>query len=117
MTNFLHIEEVRELVHSKKLKITEEKKNVITSITKDKYYSGIKKQHSKIKKDVIINEIGLKKISYSDFVYETKNEGGLTLCLGILYFKYNNKTYQIESTSIYTGKKYGLIAITDLKRE
>ncbi len=113
--SFLQIEELRELVNNKEFKIDGEIKNEIRLLTREEYYSSIKKEYNIIKGRAVGYGIEVAKITYLDFVYKTRQKGGLTVYEGILYFKYNDKIYQIESTSIDIGKKLGLTGIKDLR--
>lgn len=114
LNNFLKVEELREFASNKDFEIEEKIKNEITSLTREKYFSSIEKKYNKIKEDAISYGIEFDKITYLDFIYKTKKEGGLIGYEGIVFFKYKGETYKIETASIDIGKKIGLIEIKNL---
>lgn len=114
-SNFISIEELKNLFNNSEA--SEESKNEIALLTKEEHYSEVYKFYSTIKKEGVDKEIDFSKIIYSDFTYEIIEVEGIKNCVGILYFKNNERTYKIKSESLYTGKKYALIDIRRLEKK
>lgn len=114
ISNFISIEEIRELGKNEKLVKDESTRNEMTSMLKEKWISQIEKEYNKIKEKA--GEVGLNwnKIEYLDFVYELKERGGMKMCEGALYFKFNEKSFKIEAFAVWDGNEYKLAVVENL---
>ena len=117
VANFLLIEEIRELGKNEEVIKDEDTRNELTSISKDKYFSKIEADYNSIKIEGLDYGINWNEIQYLDFIYNLKTEIGIMGCEGELYFKFNDKSFKIDITSIFNGKEYRLVEIEDLKLE
>ena len=112
--NFLSIEEIRELGKDEEVVKDEDTRNEMTSMLKEKWIGRIEKDYNRIKEKGGKSGINWNNIEYLDFVYELKDKDGLKICEGELYFKFNDKSFKIETSSIFNGKEYRLVEIEDL---
>jgi|SRR5690554_3669825 len=113
ISNFLSIEEIRELGKNEEVVKDADIRNEMTSMLKEEWISEIEKDYNSIKEKGGKSGINWNEIQYLDFVYEL-TEDGMKVCEGELYFKFNDKSFKIEITSIFNGTEYRLIGIEDL---
>ncbi len=111
---YLSIEEIRELGKNPDIITDESTRNEMTSMLREKWIDGIKNEYNEIKEDGGEAAINWQEIEYLDFVFEITEEDGIQFCEGELYFKLNNRSFNIAITSLYNGKEYKLITIEDL---
>ena len=114
VSNFLSIEEVRELGKNEKVVTEEKTRNELTSMLKGQWVGRIEGYYNDIKEKGGEYGINWQEIEYLDFVYEIETDDGVKGCKGSLYFKYNDKPYKIKVTSIFNGKEYKLVKIRRL---
>jgi len=114
ISNFLSIEEIRELGKNEDVVKDADTRNEMTSMLKEKWISKIEKDYNRIKEKGGKSGIIWNEIQYLDFVYELKDEDGIKGCEGELYFKFSDKSFKIEIASIFNGTEYRLFEIEDL---
>ncbi len=114
ISNFLSIEEIRELGKNEEVVKDADTRNELTSMLKEKYISSIEKDYNRIKEKGGKSGINWNEIQYLDFVYEIKDKKGIKGCEGELYFKFNDKSFKIEVETIFNGTEYRLVEIEDL---
>lgn len=114
ISNFLSIEEIRELGKNEEVVKNVDTRNELTSMLKEKWISKIEKDYNRIKEKGGKSGINWNEIQYLDFVYELKDKDGIKGCEGELYFKFSDKSFKIEIESIFNGTEYRLITIEDL---
>jgi hypothetical protein len=111
--NFMTIEEIHKLAEDEKEITDAEMKEEISSITQKGWNEQIEYQYEDLKEDIKYikqnNKIILKDIEFVNYEYEIENEGGLNVCEGTLYFKYNDTTYEMDIVAVYNGKSYKFI--------
>jgi len=114
LKSFLSVEEIRALGKSEDAFIDESLRNEMTSLLKEEWMSRMDSDYNRIKEKAARAGINWKEIKYLDFVYEIETEKGIKGCTGKLYFGFNDKSYNIETTSLWNGTEYRLMRITDL---
>jgi hypothetical protein len=111
ISKYISIEEIRALGKNEEVVKDEGKRNFMTSMLKEKWISSIERDYNRIKENSGIN---WKNIEYLDFVYELKDKEGMKVCEGELYFKFNEKSFKIETSSLWNGKEYKLVEVEHL---
>ena len=107
ISNFLSIEEARELAKNEDIIPMERSRNELTSTTKEKWEGRIEHGYNQIKEKGSKEGINWQKIEYLDFSYKTgKNDEDIEMCKGWMFFKYDEKSYRVKVFSIYNGKEY-----------
>ena len=114
ISKFISIEEIRALGKNEEVVKDEGTRNQMTSMLKEKWISGIERGYNRIKEKAGKSGVNWKNIEYLDFVYELKDKNGMKVCEGELYFKFNEKSFKIETSSLWNGKEYKLIDVEDL---
>lgn len=117
VSNFLSIEEIRELGKNEEVVTEEKTRNEMTSMLKEDWVGRIEGYYNDIKEKGGQYGINWQDIEYLDFVYEIKTDNGIKGCKGSLYFKYKDKPYKIKVTSIFNGKEYKLVKIRSLYKQ
>jgi len=112
--NFLSIEKLVELKKNEHIVTEEKSNNKKNSKLKVERFNVIESNYNNIKERAAIYGINWKDIEYLDFVYNVEKDNGLTKCRGKIFFKYDDKSFKIEVTSIYTGNEYKLVEIKNL---
>lgn len=115
--NFPPIDEIRGLAQDDRFDLTNSMKNQLTSIEIETYEKYIEKAYNEIKKDAINKGIILSDITYLEFIYETKDRGGLEVIDGILYFKYDGETYEIDSEYVNLKDKFVMAKIHGIDKK
>ena len=115
--NFLSIEEIRELGKNKQVVKSEKTRNEMTSMLKKEWIDRIENDYNRIKRNGGKYGINWNNIEYLDFIYELKDEDGLKVCEGELYFKFNDKSFKIDAYSIFNAKEYRLVEIENLYKQ
>ena len=88
ISNFLSIEEIRELGKNEEVVKDADTRNEMTSMLKEKWISQIEKDYNRIKEKGGKSGVNWNEIQYLDFVYELKDKDGMKVCEGELYFKF-----------------------------
>ena len=114
ISNFLSIEEIRELGKNEEVVKDADTRNEMTSMLKEKWISRIEKDYNRIKEKGGKSGIIWNEIQYLNFVYELEDKDGIKGCEGELYFKFSDKSFKIEIASIFNGTEYRLVEIEDL---
>ena len=114
ISNFLSIEETRELGQNEEVVKYADTLNALTSMPKEVWINRIEEYYNKIKEKGQESGIIWNEIQYLDFVYELEDNEGIKTCFGVLYIKYRDESYRIEIISIFNGRKYRLVGIKDL---
>lgn len=113
--NFLSIEEIRELGKNETIVTEEKTRNEMTSMLKEDWVGRIEGYYKYIKEKGGKYGINWQEIEYLNFVYEIETDYGIKGCRGSLYFKYKDKPYEIEVSSIFNGTEYKLEKISSLE--
>ena len=113
--DFLSVEEMRKMAKDKELVKNEGIRNKITSTLKEEWNVNIEKLYNSLKEDGAAYGIEWNDIKYLDYIYKIEQNDGLNTCEGKLYFKYNDKSYNVKTGSIFDGNEYKLVEIDQLR--
>ncbi len=111
--NFITFEEFHAIGSNKSLKIEEEVRNNISSLTKEDWKEKedeVSENYREIFELGDDNDITWSNIEYMDFSYNLRNEP-LKTVEGLLIFWHRTEEYKIETTSVWNGNEYLLVDI------
>ncbi len=112
--HFASIEDIRKLGRNETV-ITDQKfRNKMTSLPKEEWEQAILKNYNRTKEKAASLGISWQEITYLDFVYEIETKESIKALEGKLYFKSNDKSYNIKVGSIWNGTEYLIFQIGDL---
>lgn len=111
--NFPTIQELRKMGETDKLTSNIKARNDITSYPRDVWLDQLSDSFNDIKKVGSKNNINWKNIKFSDFLYKVIYEDGIKYIEGQLAIKHSGKEFKFETYSIWDGKKYILLQISD----
>lgn len=116
LSHFASIEDIRELGRNEAITTDQKFRNKMTSITKEEWEKEMLKDYNQTKERAATLLINWQEIDYLDFVYEIENKEGIEALKGKLYFKSNNKSYNVEILTIWNGKEYLILRLWDLSK-
>lgn len=114
LEHFPSIEDIRILAKNENLITNQKTRNEMTSMPKEKWLEVILKDYNQTKEKAATLGINWQEITYLDYVYEIEEKKGFKGSKGKLYFKSNEKSYNIEVNSIWNGTEYMIVRIRDL---
>jgi hypothetical protein len=117
ISNFISIEEIRELLKKEEVSKDTDTSDLMHSITKENIVRSLEKDYNRIKDKGSKLGIRWNEIQYLHFFSESEEEAGIKVCEGELYFKCNDTYFRIEIASIFNGTEYRLVTIKGLREQ
>lgn len=117
ISNFISIEEIRELLKKEEVSKDTDTSNLMHSITKENIIRSLEKDYNRIIDKGRKLGIRWNEIQYLHFFSESEEEAGIKVCEGDLYFKCNDTYFRIKIASIFNGTEHRLVTIKGLREQ
>ena len=113
---FITSEELKELAESDVIDITEQQQIVMKTITKESMKDRYNFMFRRLKSKGRRVGVNWERAKFVSFKHETVDQGGIKICNGVLKFKYSNREFVVETSSVFDGDIYLLTSVEGLRQ-